>query len=194
LDWGKWVLRKTALALGLFLALLCLGAQALSIGSPGTIIVQQGQKEFAVSITNDSASEQDFSLQFYTPFNTSVSPSSGKIGAGETAIAAITIPRQEELEGSAYNCLIEVRAGGEIASKEINVVFRAEEAAPQGGTENGGEEFPTGEIASFTTGLFSAASMAFTPENALNAVLALFAAILLIAFIARFVKRLEATK
>jgi len=176
------------MALGLFLLLFSVSAQAFYLDAPGTIIVQQAQKEVLVAISNDSATEQDFSAHFSAPFSSSLSPSNGKIGAGETATLILSISPQENLEGSTYDCLLEVQVGGEEASKNINIIFKGEESEPKNETGNSNAGFFP------LTGLFSYAAGLLTPENALNAALVLVAAILLIAFIARFVKRLEASK
>lgn len=197
-------MHKTTAALGLFLALLSLSASAFYLDAPGTIIVQQAQKEVLVSIGNDSAIEQDFSAHFSAPFSSSLSPSIGKIGAGKTIALSLSISPQEALGGSTYNCLLEVQAGGEKISRNISVIFKEKEnkSSPQG-TGTGGNNaagffslaglsgYAAG-LSAYATGLFAYGAGLFTPENALNAALAFIAAILLIAFIARFVKRLEA--
>ena len=200
-------MHKTTAALSLFLALLSVSAQAFYLDADSTIVVQQAQKEVFVSIRNDSAVEQDFSAHFSAPFSSSLSPSFGKIGAGKTMTLSLSISPQEALEGSTYNSLLEVQVGGEKISRNISVIFKEKEteANPQGtgtGDSNaagffsvaGLSEYATG-LSAYGTGLFSYyAAGFFTPENALNVALAFIAAILLIAFIARFVKRLEASK
>lgn len=188
---------KITLALGLFLLLLSVSAQAFYIDAPSTIVVQQAQKEVLVAIGNDAAIEQDFSARLSAPFNSSLSPSSGKISAGRTADLILSISPQEALGGSTYNCLLEVQLGEEKASRNISVIFKEKESkgSQQGetGSSNAGF-FSIAWLSAPATGLFSYAAGLLTPENALNFALALIAAILLIAFIARFVKRLEASK
>ena len=180
-------MHRITLALGLLLALLSVSAQAFYIDTASTIVVQQAQKEVFVEIGNDAAIEQEFSAYFSAPFNSSLSPSSGKIGAGKTVNLVLSVSPQEKLEGSAYNTLLEVQLGSEKEFRNIRVIFKGANK-PQNGSGNGGTGlFPL-------AGLFSSGAALFTPENALNAALALVAAILLIAFIARFVKRLEAQK
>ena len=173
------------------------GSKLATVDAPRTIIVQQAQKEVVVAISNDSATEQDFSAHFSAPFGSSLSPSDGKIGAGETATLILSIFPQEALEGSTYNCLLEAQVGGEKISRNISVIFKGKESEgmPQGQTGGGNAGFFSMTwFSASATGLFSYAEGLLTPENALNAALVLVAAILLIAFIARFVKRLEASK
>lgn len=175
-------------ALVLLLALFSVSAQAFYIDiATGTIIVQQEQREIVATIGNDTAYEQEFGVHWSTPFASGVSPASGKIGAGKTVNVTLSVLPQEALEGSAYSCLLEVQLGSEKAFRNIKVIFKGE-SEPENGSDNGS----TGSLS--LAGLFSSAALLFTPENALNAMLAFIAAILLIAFIARFVKRLEAQK
>lgn len=189
-------MHKTTATLGLFLVLLSVSAQAFYIEAPGTVIVQQAQKEALISIRNDSAIEQDYSAHLSAPFSSSLSPSNGKIGAGKTITLSLSISPQETLEGSTYNCLLEVQVGGEKASKNISVIFKEKESEGKPQDQTGGNNagfFSMAWFSASATGLFSYAAGLLTPENALNTALAFIAAILLIAFIARFVKRLEAS-
>ena len=174
-------------AFTLFLLLFSVSANALQVDAPSTIVVQESQKDVRLTIRNDTESEQEYSVQFYAPFDAIVSPSFGRLDSGKSTISSLSIPRQEELEGSSYEASLEVQLGEEKSFRRLRVIFK----------ESGkGEELGTAEADSGLVSLAGFYSIAgiFTPENLLNVFLVFVAAILLIAFIARFVKRLEGSK
>ncbi|MDP2974409.1 MAG: hypothetical protein Q8N60_05130 [Candidatus Diapherotrites archaeon] len=175
-------MKKSIYALALFLLLFSAGCQALILTETGTIVVQQDERNVDVKIRNDSDSAQDFTIELSIP-NASIDPSEGSLDAGESVTALLSISPEENLAGSTYYGQLRVMIGEEQERKEIRVMFKGEEA-----------EEPKEEPKPNPSGFFALPNLSalFTAENALNVVLALVAAILLIAFIARLVKRLEA--
>jgi len=174
--------KKYFAALALFLLLFSAGCQALIVNETGTIVVQQDKKSVDVKIKNDSDETQDFTIELSIP-NASIDPSEGSLEAGESITAILSITPDENLVSSTYSGQLRVMIGEEQERKEIRVMFKGEEA-----------EEPKEEPKPNPTGFFALPNLSalFTVENALNVVLALVAAVLLIAFIARLVKRLEA--
>ncbi len=182
-------MHKSLCAIALILLFCSVSAQAIYINSPSTIIIQQEQKDLPVTIRNDEEIAQDFSAKLIAPFEAFVSPSSGSLAVGQSTILSLSISPSEEFEGNSFETTLEIQIGEETAFKNVRVIFKEtieeeEEIVPQ----------------SIGTGLFNFADFGnftesvFTLENALNAVLAVVAAILLIAFISRFVKRMEESK
>ena len=182
-------MHKSLCAIALLLLFCSVSAQAISVDFPSTIIIQQEQKDLPVTIRNDEEIAQEFSARLVAPFDVFVSPSSGSIAAGQSTILSLSISPSEELEGNSFETTLEIQIGEEREFKNVRVIFKKaieeeEDTAPQ----------------SIRTGMFSFADFGnftvsiFTPENALNAVLAVVAAVLLIAFISRFVKRVEGSK
>jgi len=182
-------LNKSLCALALFLLFCSVSANAIYVDFPSTIIIQQEQEDFPVTIRNDEEIAQDFSAKISAPFEAIVSPSNGSIAAEKSTILSLSIIPSEELEGNSFETTLEIQIGEEKAFKNVRIIFKEEAET---------EEEP--EVQTIGTGLFSFAdfdaftAIIFTPENALNAFLAVVAAILLIAFISRFVKRVEGSK
>jgi len=180
-------LRKSLTALILCVIFFSVSAQALYVNVPANIIVQQGQKDVPITIRNDSDFEEDYSISFSIPFNAMVNPSFGTLAAGKTTISTLSIQPDKELEASSYDLTMEVKLGEEKAFRNIKVMFKEDL-----------EEEEEQDIS--TIGFFSLAGSAdfilslFTYENTINAFLVVVAGILLIAFIARFTRRLEEMK
>ena len=181
-------MKRSLTAFVLFLLFFSVSAHAIYVKAPSTIIIQQEQRDVPVTIQNDSYVGQDYSIRLLAPFNSVISPSSGYLGSGKGVIASLSITPSEEFEGSTYEATLEVEIGEEKAFRNVRVIFREEE-------ESNGNESETTATGFFTLADFSGFwAGIFSPENVLNGFLGLIAAILLIAFIARFVKRLEAKK
>jgi len=121
----------------------------------------------------------------------------------------LSIEPSAELAKSTYEASLEVSLGEEKAFRNVRVMFKEagkgeDNAEGSEDSENGAgtgsdNAVESGEGAD-STGLFSFGGFSgmlaavFTLETALNVFLVFVAAILLIAFIARFVKRLEELK
>ena len=182
-------MHKSICALALFLLFCSASAQAIYVDFPSIIIIQQEQKDLPVTIRNDGEIAQDFSAKLFAPFEAVVSPAGGSLGAGKSTILSLSISPGKELEGNSFETTLEVRIGEEKAFQNVRVIFKKE-----------AEEEEDVVVQGIGTGLFSFAdfgafaAVVFTPENAINAFLAIVAAVLLIAFISRFVKRMEESK
>jgi len=175
-------LRKSLYAIALVLLVFSTSVSALYLDVSNTVVIQEGQKDIPIAIRNDSYKEENYSIEFSAPFEAIVSSYSGKLGAGKATIATLSIQPNKELAGSTYEGTLEVSMGEEKVSRKIRVLFKEEVL----------EEEPVEENP--LTGFYTIAGSILTLENALNAFLAVIAAVLLIAFIARYVKRLEAKK
>ncbi len=176
-------MKKSIYALALFLLLFSASCQALIVNEIGTIVVQQDERSVDVKIKNDSDETQDFTIELSIP-NASIDPSEGSLEAGESITASLSIIPTEDFAGSTYSGQLRVSIGEEQERREIKVMFKEKQVEKP--AEEPEQPVPAGFFALPDLSAF------FTAENALNIVLAIVAAILLIAFIARLVKRLEA--
>ena len=163
----------------LAIALFCINAAAISVDVASTVYIYDQAKDVSIRITNDSGSSQDYSIEFSAPTNFSLSQNNGIIDAGRNKTVRLTIEPNSELVSQTYKSKLEVRIGEEKYVKMVNLVFR--EAVDEGET---GQESPIGFFTFAPLGTVAG-------EIALNITLVLIAAILLIAFIARFIKRME---
>lgn len=166
-------------------------AYAVEVNTPGTVYLYDQAKEINVEIVNSEETSQEFSVEFTAPTQFEVSQDSGTIAGSGTKTISITVFPRSDLKGQSYQSKLEVTLGNKRFVKNINLVFRAQ---PEEGTApEGPAQEP--EATGLAAGLFSLGAMPeFTPELAINIVLALIAAILLIAFIARFTKRMGGLK
>jgi len=182
-------LSKSLTALALFLLLISATAQAIYVKAPATIVVQQEQKDVPIIVRNDSTTEENYSIRLLGPVNAVISPSFGRLSEGQTAISSLSIQPKKSLEGSTYQAILEVEIGEELETRNIKLIFKEEQETEANGTAgtDGAGLFSITGFSTLATGLL-------TFENVLNAFLALVAAVLLIAFIARFTRRLEARK
>jgi len=173
---------------------------ALTVEAPGNVFLAKGEKEISIRMTNGSASSADYSIDFIGPVNVSFSGSNGTIGAFSTKYITMRVPYSASLAGQDYESTLLVQSGGEKIEKKIDVSFMEKAAAPAPVPKKDADDFigsnalVSGFFALFSFDWLGWFGWLFTPENALNLALALIAAVLLIAFIARFVKRLEAKK
>jgi hypothetical protein len=183
LWWG--ILGKSVLALALMLVLFSVACNAAFVEAPATIVVNEEQKDFDVEIWNEGFGEEDFSVRLFGPFETAVSPSSGSIGAESAVASTVSIMHDEALVGSTFEATLEVELDGQTTSRNVRVMFKDLE-----------EEPASGNLSGFVSlaGFYGAATTFLSVENMVNLVLVVIAAILLIAFIARFIKRLEVRK
>ncbi len=168
--------------------IICLGTWAVDIEAPNTIYLYDEAKEVNIRLTNDSDSSQDFSIEFSAPTQFELSAYSGTIPAGKSKNITLTLFPRSDLEGQTYESKLDVEAGSSRKVKMLHIVFR-------GTAEKGEEETGNGEDGTeidAVTGFFTMFAMPeITSGLLLNSALALIAAVLLIAFIARFVKRME---
>ncbi len=183
-------MKKSLIALALFTLLLSLNCSALKVSAPSTIVVETGQKNVPIIIENDSTFNQSFEVSFSAPFEVEITPSQGSIEAAQETVVTFSVSQQPETSGMNYQGTLEVRLGQDKAFRKLDILFKEGRQPILGQDEI--PQIPSIEnitgLASFA-GLYSWAGSLFTIQNLINAVLALVAAILLIAFIARFLKR-----
>jgi hypothetical protein len=180
---------KAAVVL-LALSLVCLSAWAVEIDAPSTVYLYDAPKGVDVKIVNAKETAQQFSVQFDAPTQFELSEESGSVEAQRSKTISITLYPRSDLVGQTYESKLVVALGKEKFAKKLRMVFR--------GGRGQLEEQAGGNESATPAGLFGLASAwpaltAFevTTELVLDAFLAVIAAVLLIAFIARFVKRME---
>ncbi len=178
---------KKLLALALILVLFSVASYAAFVEAPATVVVNQEQKDFDVEIFNEGFGEEDFSVRLFGPFEIEVSPSSGTIRSESAVTSTVSIAHDESFVGNTFETTLEVELDGETTSRKIRVMFKEIEEGEEPASENS-----TGFVS--LAGFYGVATEFLTVENAFNFVLMAIAAILLIAFIARFIKRLEVRK
>ncbi|MDP6670652.1 MAG: hypothetical protein QGI60_02445 [archaeon] len=162
-------------------------AYAADVDSPGTVYLYDEAKEINVKIVNSEETAQDFSVEFTAPTRFEVNQDSGTVAGNRTKTVSITVFPRSDLVSQTYQSKLEITLGDKKFVKNINLVFRAQ----QGETPPTIQAPEEPETTNPAVGFFTLGAMpALTPELALNVVLGLIAAILLIAFIARFTKRM----
>ncbi|MDD5148055.1 MAG: hypothetical protein PHH08_01170 [Candidatus ainarchaeum sp.] len=169
-----------------FSVVLIANAGAFNVEAPGSMIVFDSPRDFFVTVKNDSPIEQALKVRFFSPAISNLSYIPAKISGNSKADFSITINPSKSLEGQAYESTLIVELGNEKIIRTIDLSFKkhivsapAPEPQPSSGVD----------LAAISSGFFSLA--AFGSENALIIALAFIAAILLIAFIARFVRRVN---
>ncbi|MAG21742.1 MAG: hypothetical protein CL943_00355 [Candidatus Diapherotrites archaeon] len=170
------------------ITLICISTLAISVDSPGTVYLYDEAKEVSLKIVNQEDSAQDYSIEFDAPTRFELSKTTGTIAGNGRETVSIKLYPRSDLVGQTYKSKLEVNIGNERFVKQLRIVFRGaqEEQAEEPEPEVNGTE--TDLATSFFT-LF--ALPAITAELLVNLVLMVVSAILLIAFIARFVKRME---
>lgn len=169
--------------------LLCLGmASAFTVDAPGSVLVFNSQKEVWITIDNTSSVEKRLNINFFSPANSDLIEVPEKIDSDSQARIILRLFPRDDLIGQTYESTLEIELGNEKIIRKIDVSFKQEgqiiiEPVPP-------EPGPIApDFNSITAGFVPLAS--FGAENALNILLALVAAILLIAFIARFLQRIK---
>ncbi len=182
---------RCLLAFALFALLLSSGTSALIVDVPENIIIKEGQKQVQISISNDSAEAGQYRVEFLGPVEAGISQSSGEIAAFKTKKVTLSLAAEERLAGQTYESTLVVELGSEREVRKIRLFFRGQAAQGQE-VQQGQPGFDLQWLSSGFFPLFNPNSMGslLSFENILNALLAVVAAILLIAFIARLVKRL----
>ena len=165
------------------LIMLCVSASAIDVSSASTVYLYGEAKDLSVKIVNSDDALQQFEVDFSAPTQIEINQASGTIAANRSKTISVTIYPRSDLEGQTYQSKLEVTLGNQRYVKKVNLVFRGQQ-------EQIGEEEPI-EPGPITIGFFGLAMPEMSGELALNIILILIAAILLIAFIARFVKRME---
>jgi hypothetical protein len=180
-------MKKSIIALALFALLLSASCSALKVSAPSTIVVETGQKNVPIIIENDSTFDQSFEVSFSAPFEFEITPSEGTLEAGRETVVTFSVSQQPETQETNYQGTLEVRLGQDKAFRKLDILFK------EGNTPIiGPDQLPSpGNLTGLISfaGFYSWATGLFTMQNLVNFALIIIAAILLIAFIARFLKR-----
>jgi hypothetical protein len=181
---------------GIFLLFLAANAAAFPVEIPGNINVFDAPKEVSLVIRNDSGTEKHFTVDFVAPARIELSEAEGTIPAGGFKKIYVTVFPREDLLEQTYETSLIVELGDEKIVKKVNIIFK-----PSFFQEQDSAQEPTPVDFSTLTGFFSFFSIPamnfgqyFSWETALNVFLVIVAAILLIAFIARFTRRISEAK
>ena len=170
------------------LIMVCVSTQAIEVDSVGTVYIYGEAKEITLEITNTHESAQDFSIEYNAPTQFELSEINGTISGRGAKNVTLKIYPRSDLTGQSYQTKLDVMIGNERFVKKIDLVFREKREEPADDEKDGnrGEE---NQI--IPVGLFGLGLGEIGWELGLNIALIVIAAILLIAFIARFVKRME---
>ena len=179
-PFGCWRLDKYIISLAIFLAIFST-ALAFPLSAPQVVEVHNDSNYFYADITNNTDTTQTVSVNFYSTGKTSISvPKS--ITPNSTIKAKITIFNDSIETYHERTSKLEVYVGNDLEEKQIQVKFY-----PKGSL--------TGEISKSVSGLFSLADFSKETTNfsvsdwIIFWVLVVIAAILLIAFMSRVVRR-----
>lgn len=156
-------------ALAIALVLLVNNASALSVSAPEKVTVFSTPSSFPVIIENNSSQEHAIRISFSSPTEFEIKNSSGTIPANSSRRIEIILQPKPLLEESTYSSTLNVSLGEEKTAKKIGIAFASPAQKP--------------------TGLFALAETV-AAENQLDIILIIIAGVLLIAFIARFTKRI----
>ncbi len=165
------------------LMLICflITASALTIEAPEVVEVNSQEVYFLVNITNESENSANLKVNFYAPTETQVS--SSKFLAKESKTTAKIFVKNNFTEYTEINSKLEVYFGTELVEKQVLLKFYPQANPAQ----------ITGAFTAFFSlgNFFEDFTNFSTLEYGLMFLLILVAAVLLVAFIARVIKRVE---
>ena len=179
---------KKLLAL-LFMVCLASAAFGFSVNVPGSIVIFNEPQDVAVKVFNDSYSEKGLEVNFFSPFNYSVIGAPKSVKAQTSAQFVLRVYPAAGLENTYQSASLEAWLGGE--KKVVPVTIAVKEKYSGKVSLSGSEPVKPNVSGSGSqgtaSGLFSLGPVfAADSDFALNIALVLIAAVLLIAFIARF--------
>jgi len=169
--------------LAVFAAIVCLfasGAFAAIEGFPSTLDFYNKQQTITFRVSNTADSAKRVSVEFLSPMDANIAAPVSIAGKGDANVS-ITLYPTEGLIGQNYESTLVVRVGEEETRKVVKIFFNPAKPAGFGGIDSNALNV------SGLVGFFSTPNT----ELALTIVLAIIAAILLIAFIARLVRRFQ---
>ncbi len=185
-------LNKFIIALAVLLA-FCTFAHALTISAPTSVEIKDDLSTFFVSITNDSSEALPLTINFYTTTRTNIfAPKT--INPYSTVRAKISVyndsvPNYHEVESK-----LEIYAGKQLEEQSIFLKFFEKQKPTMIPTQKENIDQNSSWVTS--TGFFSLGSF-FNETNSFNLVdwtifwiLVLIAAVLVVAFISRVVRRI----
>ena len=176
----------------LFAAVLfvAFSASAASVEASSDVFFFEEPNALVVEVLNDSDARKSLSIEFYAPLDFEFVDNTDSLPAhGRQRVAIVMHPRKDLL-GSSYLSTLIVKVGEQTFVRAIELHFKEKKAEePSDGKEgNKGEESDETALA----GLFSLISLDWiSAELVLDVFLVIVAAVLLLAFISRYSKRVS---
>ncbi len=175
-------MRITAVLIAL--ALLVSGVSAMElktyVGNP--VYVFDGPKEITIVVENRSSVSKELQINFATSADYDIGPYPNELRPHESRKVSITIYPEEGFEGSIFESKLIIKLGNETQVKNMIIEFKE--------TDNSDKDAGEIALASGFFTLFGTAGNAGLSEIVFNVVLVVIAAILLIAFISRYTRRI----
>ena len=175
-------MRLTALLITL--ALLISGVSAMElktyVGNP--VYVFDSPKEITFVVENRSSVSKELQINFVTSADYDISNYPSELKPHESRKVSMTIYPEKNFEGSVFESQLVIRLGNETQVKNMIIEFRE--------TENSEETAGQVALASGFFTLFDAVDNGGLPALVFDVLLIVVAAILLIAFISRYTKRI----
>ena len=165
------------------LAILVLAntVSAFELDAPNPVYIFDSEKEITLTIKNTSNENKDLRFAFYAPVKYEIDRIPLQVNAQSYQIVKIKFYPDEKLVGSSYSILLSVALDEDEIVKNMKIYYRGE--LPEG----------TGYVpGSFSSGFFSFAGASLAGSGLLvDIILVIIAAVLLIAFISRYTKRMQ---
>ncbi|MFH1240696.1 MAG: hypothetical protein V1672_05825 [Candidatus Diapherotrites archaeon] len=175
-------MRLTALLIMLALLISSVSAMELKTYVPNPVYIFDSPKEITFVVENRSSVSKELQINFATSADYDISNYPSELRPHESRKVSMTIYPEKGFEGSVFESQLIINLGNETQVTNMIIKFR--------GTENSEEAVGEIALASGFFTLFGAASNAGLSEIVFNVVLVVIAAILLIAFISRYTKRI----
>ena len=159
--------------------LIATSVSAIRVTIPSEVVVAEGQvTQFPIMIENTSSHEKGLIVSYSAPTQNRFLNVPQTIAGGDTIEIIVELQPNNSLTGSVYKSSVNVKLSDESAVRTNALIFVPGQviSTPNTPTPN------TPTTGFFTLGLLG-------NDSLLNIVLILVAAVLLLAFIARFVKR-----
>ena len=161
---------------------------AMTVTMPSNIYIFDKKIEVSLVVENHTDSDQSFAMYFYGPADYEFRDVPATIEANDFARIRVIFYPNQELAGQQYETSLITQIGNETITKKVTLIFRDRtETAGAGSSSTVGTSAGTGAFTG-TTGFFTASAPSL--ELGMNVILIIIAAILLIAFISRFTKRM----
>jgi hypothetical protein len=159
--------------------LMATNVSAIRVTIPSEVVVMEGQvTQFPIMIENTSSHEKGLVISYSAPTQNRFLNVPQTIAGGESVEITVELQPNNSLTGSVYTSSVNVKLSDESAVRTNALIFVPAQTINTPNT-------PTPNTP--TTGFFSLGLVG--NDSILNIILILVAAVLLLAFIARFVKR-----
>ena len=172
-------------ALLITLALLISGVSAMElktyVGNP--VYIFDSPKEVTIVVENRSSVSKELQIYFATSAEYDLENYPTMLKPHESRKVSMTIYPEENFKGSVFESQLIITLGNETHVKNMIIKFRE--------TDNNGKDTTEIALASGFFTLFGAVGNGGLPALGLDILLIVIAAILLIAFISRYTKRLN---